>query len=259
MTPSSTALLSPVAVIGGVTEFDQSEQGHALAREAPVVVGCEVVAGEVGDPVGAALARRGIGGVEGERLRGVKVARGKSVLGDSGCDKGSCVVAELEAGGCDGGGVECFVEGGGDGGGGGDVGGCGGGGDVGDGGCGCVLGCVGGEDDVDPVVACLPGLVGEAGRGCVAVDAVAVLAVAERVQGAVAVGVGEVVEVERVVAVGGVVGGEIGGAGADGDRVGEADLLPAARAFAGEGRTREQRSCALQRLPSACLCSPAPL
>ena len=174
---------------------------------------------------------------------GVRVARRESASQATvAATSAACAVAELEGGGGDGGGVECFVEGGGDGGAGGDVGGCGGGGDVGDGGCGGVLGCVGGEDDVDPVVACLPGLVGEAWGGCVAVDAVAVLAVAERVEGAVAVGAGEVVEVERVVAVGGVVGGEVGGAGADGDRVGEVDLLPAARALAGEGRTREQRS-----------------
>ena len=60
-----------------------------------------------------------------------------------------------------------------------------------------VWGCVGGEDEVDPVVAGLPGLVGEAGRGAVAVDAVAAPAVGERLEWARCCGAaGEVVEVE---------------------------------------------------------------
>ena len=53
-------------------------------------------------------------------------------------------------------------------------------------------------------------------------------------------------------AVGGVVGGDVGRAGGDRDRAAEVDLLPAARAFAGEGGACEQRAVAA---PEAARCA----
>src|SRR5262249_59162249 len=86
------------------------------------------------------------------------------------------------------------------------------------------------EDDVHQVVAGEVGAGRKSGTAGVGIDTVGpVHAVGQGVQWcAVNPRSGKVVVVPRVVAAGSVVGGDVGGVGADGHRRGEVDLLPAA-------------------------------
>src|SRR5690606_35026848 len=97
-------------------------------------------------------------------------------------------------------------------------------------------------EDVDPVVRRVVGVGREHVAAAMGVDTVT----ATRSTGwsskiAVGHGRGEVVSIDRIEAVG-VVGGDVGGSGADRDWIGERDRLPAACRLIGKGGGREQRS-----------------
>src|SRR5262249_62131448 len=108
----------------------------------------------------------------------------------------------------------------------------------------CRRGGVVAEGDVHPVIAGEVGAGREGGTAGVGIDTVEpVHAVGQGVQRCVVNPCsGKVVVVPGVVAAGGVVGGDVGGVGADGHWRGEVDLLPAAGRFVGErggGQCRE--------------------
>ena len=93
------------------------------------------------------------------------------------------------------------------------------------------------EDEIDPIVAGVEGAVRDEGqRRPIAIKPVTARRGGQRPVG---MGSGEVGFVSRILSLGGVVRGDVGGVGRDADRARKIDLLPTTRRLVGEGGVGE--------------------